>query len=246
MTRENNFTMKKNVIFKTGENFVLKADFYQPVLDGKRPAVIVVHGGGWTSRSGRMLEICESLASVGFVVMNITYRLSPEARYPKAVEDVTDAMKFMRDHADEYQVDVNRIGAWGYSAGSELILLAGLDPKNHFKALVAGGTPADFMAWPNSPIIPKYIGYGIQERPDLWKEASPVNRVESNSPPVFLYHGENDHIVELEQMQKMASALRQKNIEVKTYTVPFWGHIAVYLFSKKSIALGTQFLREKL
>jgi acetyl esterase/lipase len=95
--------------------------------------------------------------------------------------------------------------------------MAGLDPAMHVQAIVAGGTPADFPFWPHSPIITKYIGKSYADAKQTWEEASPINHVSENSPPVFLYHGHNDHLVEVEQMYKMRDALEHKNVEVKTY-----------------------------
>jgi acetyl esterase/lipase len=246
VTREFHYSVQKKIVYKNVDQQALTGDLYTPDYVGKKPAIIVVHGGGWDSRAGQMTEIAASLAEVGFVVFNITYRLAPEALYPKAVEDVLDAVRFIQAHADDYEVDTKRLGGWGYSAGSQLILMVGLDSANGLKAIVAGGTPADFTAWPDSPIIHKYIGKTLAEAPDVWREASPVNHVKKESPPVFLYHGEWDKIVEPEQMAYMEKALKDKGVEVKTHTVSWTGHIAVYLFSKKSIRLGAEFLRAHL
>lgn len=246
--REYRYTLKRNVLFKSVDGTDLHADFYLPRTKSneKRPAVLVVHGGAWTRRMGQMTEVCENLASAGFVVMNTTYRLAPMSLYPKAVDDVKDAMRFFQTHANDFNADASRIGGWGYSAGAELVLLAGLDPSLKFKALVSGGTPADFMAWPDSPLVPKFIGHTIKERPDLWQEASPVNHVSPQSPPTFLYHGALDKIVEVEQMDKMEAALKKSGVEVRTYRAEWLGHIPIYLFGKKSIRLGIEFLKEKL
>jgi acetyl esterase/lipase len=239
----NDFRVLKNIIYKTVDGIEIKGDIYLPEVIGKKPAVLVVHGGSWASRAGDMTEMSRDLAGSGFVVFNIAYRLAPESLYPKAVEDIRDAIQFMRNHGSEFEIDPNEISAWGYSAGSQLVLMAGLDPMLKLKAIVAGGTPADFTAWPYSPIIRKFTGKTFQEAPELWKEASPVNHVESNSPPVFLYHGHNDHLVEVEQMYRMRDALTAKNVEVKTYEVPILGHIFVYLFSQKSLKLGVDFIK---
>ncbi len=123
--------------------------------------------------------------------------------------------------------------------------MVGLDPDYRLASIVAGGTPADFLAWPHSPIVKKFMGYTLSEKPDLWKAASPVNHVKSNSPPVFLYHGEKDKIVELEQMEKMKRALDQQKVPVETHTVAKLGHIPVYLFSQESIVKGIDFLNRR-
>jgi acetyl esterase/lipase len=242
VTRMNNYRLQKKQVYKVVDGLELNGDLYTPSIPGAKPAVLVVHGGSWASRSGDMHTICEDLAGSGFVVFNITYRLAPASLFPKPVEDVRDAILFLRKHAAELEINPNQISAWGYSAGSQLILMAGLDPNLHLRAIVAGGTPADLTAWPDSPVVTKFIGKTYAEAPGEWANASPVNHVSAKSPPVFLYHGQNDHIVEPEQMEKMRAALAQKNVEVQTHTVPILGHIFVYLFSEESIKLGIAFL----
>ena len=246
LMKKTDFTVQKNITYKTLGTQELKGDFYLPEGGEKKPAVIVVHGGGWDTRAGQMREICLDLARSGFVVYNITYRLAPASLYPASVEDVRDAIQFVYDHADQYLVDRERLGAWGYSAGAHLVSLVGLNPANHIKSVVAGGTPGDFLAWPHSPIVGKYIGKTLQEAPDTWKEASPVYHIRSDSPPMFFYHGRLDHLVEVEQMYKMKAALDAKHVEVETYEAHWLGHIFTYLFSQKSIDLGVNFLEKHL
>ena len=246
ITRTSHFKVERDLVYKTVEGAELSGDLYRPLLPGSKPAVIVVHGGGWTSRGGRMTQVAEDLAGSGFVVFNVTYRLAPDSLYPKAIDDIRDAVRFAEAHAAQFEIDPARISIWGYSAGAHLALMVGLNPENHLKSIVAGGTPADFLAWPHSPIVRKFIGFTLDERPDLWKEASPVNHVRANSPPVFLYHGDKDQLVEVEQMDKMKSALEKKNVPAETHRVANLGHIPVYLFSEESIALGVQFIQRRV
>lgn len=88
------------------------------------------------------------------------------------------------------------------------------------------------------------MNVAYKDNPELWKQASPVNLVEAHSPRTFLYHGVNDSIVEVEQMDRMEKALKAKNISVETLKINYLGHIAVYFFSQKSIDEGIRFLKE--
>jgi acetyl esterase/lipase len=242
VTKQNDFTFHNNVVYGTAEGTSLVAELYIPQTEGPKPAVVVVHGGGWDSRAGDMHEISRDLAVSGFVVLNITYRLAPESLYPKAIVDVKTAIAYLRQNASKLQVNPDEISGWGYSAGANLILMVGLDPKINLKAIVSGGTPADFLAWPVSPIIQKYLGVALPGNEKLWAEASPVNHVEAHSPAVFLYHGHLDHLVEVDQMYIMRDALQKKNVEVETYESPLLGHIFTYLFSNQSLKRGVEFL----
>ncbi len=238
------WTVITNIVFKKIENQELRGDLYLPEGDGPHPAVIVVHGGAWVKRSGDMVNVCHKLANQGFAAFNVTYRFAPKSLYPAAVNDIRDSILWLKQHAEQYQIDSQRIGGWGYSAGSNLILLAGLD--SDLKAIVAGGTPARLEAWPHSPLVFEFLGRTFDQDPEIWRAASPVYHVQKNSPPVFLYHGEWDSLVEPEQMDFMAQALKQKDVEVETYLAKYMGHIMVYFFSRESVNKGIEFLQRRL
>ncbi|MBC7740571.1 MAG: alpha/beta hydrolase, partial [Bdellovibrionaceae bacterium] len=182
----------------------------------------------------------------GFVVFNATYRLAPKHTYPSAVDDLRDALAWLKVSANKYEIDINKISGWGYSAGAHLLLLVGLNPEANLKALVCGGTPADFSVWKSSPLVKGFMGCTYEENAALWNEASPVNQVQAASPPVFMYHGEWDFIVEIAQMQKMAQALESKNRPVETLRIPRMEHFGVYLFNRAWVDAGIKFIREKI
>lgn len=73
------------------------------------------------------------------------------------------------------KIDFSQLSGWGYSAGAYLILMAGLNPNIGLSKIVAGGTPADLTAWPESPLVIGLLGMPLKENPDLWKQASSVN-----------------------------------------------------------------------
>jgi acetyl esterase/lipase len=237
----------RGLVYKTAGGVDLKADIFSPVgVSGAKPAVLVVHGGSWASRTGDMEWICRDLARAGFVAVNITYRLAPQFRFPAPVDDVRDAGAWIRAHAAELEVDPNRVAAWGYSAGANLVMLAGLDPAAGFRAVVSGGTPANLVPWPDSPVVIDYLGSPLAGHEALWKKASPVNSVRSDSPPVFLYHGASDQIVGPEQEAMMEEALRANGVAHESYLAPHMGHFLVYLFSQESFDRGADFLKRKL
>ena len=239
------YSRQSGVVYKEVDGQALAGDIYLPNKPGLKPAVVVVHGGGWTNRSGDMTGISKRLAKAGFVVYNITYRLAPAHRHPAQRNDVANALAWLHDNADKYQIDPERIGGWGYSAGAHLILLAGLDRQAppYLSGIVAGGTPADLTAWPNSPLVYKLIGKTLTEAEPQWLEASPVNHVSTQSPPVFLYHGEWDKLVEPEQMAFMADALSRKGVPVETHTVAWQGHIGAYFFAGGAERKAVEFFK---
>ena len=102
-------------------------DLYRPAGKDARPLVIFLHGGSWTTGSKRASghfadfpAVLASLAERGFVVASVEYRLSGEARFPAALNDIKAAIRFLRANAAKYGIDPNRVAVWGASAGAHL------------------------------------------------------------------------------------------------------------------------------
>jgi acetyl esterase/lipase len=235
---------QRNLIYKNTSAGDLTLDLYLPEILGLRPAVIVVHGGAWFSRRGYMTTVSQYLAHSGFVVANITYRLSPQPNYNEATEDVSDAIAWVKKNAKKYSIDVDNLFGWGYSAGAHLILLAGLDSQAGLKAIVAGGTPADFTRSKKSEYIINFLGCTYEQNPELWQKMSVVNLVQKNSPPVFLYHGGDDELVAPAHTENLEKKLIEKNVPHEVFLIPKLGHVTGYLFSPESLKAGTAFLKK--
>jgi acetyl esterase/lipase len=111
----------------------LTLDLYRPAsVSAPRPLVIYVHGGGWqsghTRHSGAFEDwpgVLASIAARGYVVASLEYRLSAEAPFPAAIQDVKAAVRWLRTHAAEFGIDKQRVAIWGGSAGGQLAALAG-------------------------------------------------------------------------------------------------------------------------
>jgi acetyl esterase/lipase len=110
----------------------VRMDIYAPSRRANpRPAVLWVHGGGWSRGDSRTSgayadwpKVLASLAARGFVVASVDYRLSGEARFPAQIQDVKAAIRHLRAHAVELGVDPSRVYLWGGSAGAHLAALA--------------------------------------------------------------------------------------------------------------------------
>lgn len=102
-----------------------------------RPGIVVIHGGGWiegdkssfSQPKGDVPGNILHFAELGFVAVTINYRLSSEAPFPAALDDCKTAVRWLRAHAKEYNLDSNHIGAFGNSAGGHLALLLGMARK---------------------------------------------------------------------------------------------------------------------
>lgn len=241
------FEQRKDVVYTPPDHAEpVKADLYIPAGSGPHPGVIVVHGGGWNGRDrGDMDSISRSLAKRGFVVANIDYRLAPRFRHPAQVDDVRAALAYLRANAKELKLDPQRVGGWGYSAGAHLLALAAMERSGaapSFAAVVAGGTPSDFSRYPTSPVITRLIGKTMSEAPEAWKRASPITHVSSDDPPMFLFHGTWDRIVQPEDSVAMQQRLQAAGVPAELVRVRGLGHIATFLLSGSSRDRGIDFL----
>ncbi|SEF76506.1 Acetyl esterase/lipase [Eubacterium ruminantium] len=90
----------------------------------KLPVIISVHGGAWVYGTKETYQFyCMGLARRGFAVINFTYRLAPEFKFPASVEDTNLVMKYVMENADKYGFDTDRIFAVGDSAGGHLLAI---------------------------------------------------------------------------------------------------------------------------
>lgn len=118
----------RNVEYGTGGGRPLKLDIVRPKDTPKdpMPAIIYVHGGGWSfGEKEAGLPACAYFANRGYFCATIEYRLSDEATWPAQIQDCKCAVRWMRAHAKEYNVDPDRIGVAGDSAGGHLVALLG-------------------------------------------------------------------------------------------------------------------------
>ena len=102
-----------------------KLDVYRPKnKEGKLPVIVSVHGGGWVYGDKELYQYyCMSLAQLGFAVINYTYRLAPEFKYPSSMEDTNLVFVWGEEHAEEYGLDWDNLFAVGDSAGAHMLAL---------------------------------------------------------------------------------------------------------------------------
>jgi acetyl esterase/lipase len=247
--------MRGQVYTPAGWPQPLHADVYVPKAPGPLPAVLLVHGGAWHGGNPSHTElIAEKLARRGFVVVNATYRLAPAARFPAPVQDLQQALHWMRRHAAELRLDPARIGVWGYSAGAHLVSLVGLlapgdalhDPQLQVRAIVAGGVPADLRKFRGGTLVPAFLGEKWSADSKIYRESSPVTYVRPDSPPVFLYHGGADRLVRPDQAIDFKAALDAAGVRSELYLMPGLGHVMANLLDGPAVQRGADFLDREL
>lgn len=222
----------------------MKGDLYRADVSNRLPGVLLIHGDGRVSNDGRwqMAGIAGKLARRGYVVFNITYRMAPDWEYPAPLLDAKHALEWMRANADANGMDPDRIGAFGYSAGGYVALLAAMQGDAGIKAVVAGAAPSDLTYYGKGDLIRNFLGGSPEEVPGLYHEASPVNHVNRRSPPVFLYHGEKDTLVNPGHAREMLVELEKYKVPHEIRWLPGKGHIAAFLMPDGAIDEAIDFL----
>jgi len=188
-----NITVHQNILYKKTKEKDLHLDLYMTSEKEGNPLVIVIHGGGWKQGSKEAYANHSIwLASNGYNVAAIQYRLSGEAKFPAARDDCLAAVDWLVEKAGEYGYDKNRIAVYGGSAGAHLAALTGtLHNKVGAMLVIAGPTNLvtdrvkDESKDPDSNYF-KFFGAPIHEIPEIYKEASPLFHVSKDTPPVLL------------------------------------------------------------
>ncbi|WP_241077732.1 alpha/beta hydrolase [Flavimarina sp. Hel_I_48] len=216
------FLAVEDIAYKETETSVLKLDVYYPSVktEKKRPAVLLVHGGGWISGSKENQRImAQHLADYGFVAVAASYRLSLETKYPAAVIDLKDALRWMRKNAETYKLNPNKIAILGTSAGAQLATLIGVtadsklyNEKNKtitsaVQAIVNIDGIVSFIH-PEASAEGEMAGFWLDGNRDInpknWKEASPLEYVNNETPPTLFinsaqprFHAGRDDMVKI-------------------------------------------------
>ena len=160
-----------------------------------RRAVMLVHGGGWRSGTkAEFLPLAVLLAHRGYAVFLPEYRLSPEAKYPAGLEDVSAALAWIRSQSAAFGFDPAQLSVGGGSSGGQLAALLAYSSPEPPSALIDLDGVLDFtdplaLQYENSGATSSaalWLGGTMETAPDLWRAASPANHVGATAPPTLL------------------------------------------------------------
>lgn len=224
--------VRTGIEWRTVSGETLALDLYLPDpggggAPGSRPAVVLVHGGGWRGgdRSDLALE-AGAIAERGGVAISIDYRLAPEHPYPAALDDVIAALRWLRDDAQvqRYGIDTARIAVGGVSAGGHLAAMAGTLGRGSERvaAVVTWSGVFDFNGL--DVLDPAVLGCAPVRCPELAAFASPITHVGPGDAPMLLVTARNDQITPVAQARDMADALRRAGVDHDLVTVSGRGH----------------------
>ncbi len=230
--------LKNDIEYTVAGGQSLKLDAFVPEGKGPFPTAILVHGGGWRNGNKQIYitPLFKPLSEAGFTWFSIDYRLAPTNHYPAAVDDVVTAVRWVKEHAGEYKVDVKRIALIGESAGGHLVALVGAryGRKLGLTAVVPFYTPCDLEEMTlgaekkerAGTALSAFLGVSTideQARP-LLKEASPITYVSKDMPPFLLIHGNKDPLVPFNQSVMMRDRMKAAGASCDLYTVEGGSH----------------------
>lgn len=217
-----------------------------------RPAVVFFHGGGLIMGEPMWdAEPAKDVAEQGFVTLMAGYRLydpvSGANAWPAQLDDAQRAIRWVRAHADEFDVDPERVCALGYSAGGYLVgLLGTLDTRDDSDpdlagfssrpdCVVMGAGDGDLtVPYPEQDLdgmlvgdlMAGWLGGTTDEVPEAWEAASPAHNVDAETPPFLVIHGTDDEYTPVEMSRNFVEAMREAGREVE-YVELAGGHMEV-------------------
>lgn len=212
----------------------LKLDLYlssQPPAK-PQPLIVWIHGGAWRAGTKDNPPVVPYVAR-GYAAASIGYRYTQEAPFPANADDCKAALNWLRANAAKYNIDPNRIGLWGSSAGGHLVAFLGttgtqvqavvdwygptlVTRMSHFPSRMDHDSPAS----PESQLL----GGLVQQNPDLAARANPAAFASKDDPPFLIQHGDADPLVPAEQSEILADALKAAGARVEFEIIKGGGH----------------------
>ena len=223
-----------DVVYAVAGGQKLRLDAYEPRKhNSPAPGIILIHGGGFTDFDRSLMDgDASELAQAGFVAFSIDYRLLKPRHHPvrnpwpAQLEDCQSAVRWVRQHAVEYRVNPDEIGAYGHSSGGQLAALLALTDStdsaapsvsSRVQAVVDLSGVSDFTS-DHDPdgdaLFAALFGGTEAQAPAVWRDASPVFHVKPGNPPFLIVHGTRDRDVPIHQSLELVEVLRKAGATV--------------------------------
>lgn len=238
----------KNLAYSKSEIPRQRLDLYLPKTGKAKPVLVWIHGGGWRAGSKEsgapgMSQFLEK----GFAIACINYRLSTDAIFPAQIQDCKQAIGWLKAHAEEYELAVDRFGVFGSSAGGHLAALVGttggddtfVGPGQDASVSTVNAVcdfygPTDLEKFVATPGFESHrgdnapesllLGGPVEEKRDLARQANPIRHIDPQDPPFLIIHGTDDRTVPWNQSQLLFAALKEKGVPVHLHEIKGAGH----------------------
>jgi acetyl esterase/lipase len=245
----------RDIAYADTENARQKLDLYLPKVrkgDKPLPVIVFIHGGGWRGgdKSGGIGNVWRFVQSGEYAGASIGYRLTDEAQWPAQIHDCKAAIRWIKAHAKEYNLDATKIAVWGTSAGGHLVSHLGtsgdvkelegtlgkhLDQNSSVTCVVNFFGPENFLSMVRQPSTidrtqgkdyPEalLLGGPVSEKEAVTKEASPVTHVTKGDAAFFTAHGTKDPLVPFAQGEEIHAALTKAGVPSLLQEMTNGGH----------------------
>jgi acetyl esterase/lipase len=218
-----------NIVYASRPTGDLHLDLYLPAAPAPHPLVIWIHGGGWKFGDKGWMLYLRKLTRQGFAIASIQYRLSGTAKYPAAIDDCRDALRWLERNGAGYGLNAGDIFLSGASAGGHLAAFVALEAGYPaIKAVCVLYPATDLTGFANQDAkhgyLPDFLGGSVNEKRAEAIAGSPVNHVHGNAPPFLIFHGDKDTLVPIGQSEELNEKLHAAGVESHLVVVHGSGH----------------------
>jgi acetyl esterase/lipase len=257
-----NSTVQIGVPYSNDSNPYHLMDVYLPVGTGPFPAIIYIHGGGWTSGSRSNFNYtADFYAKRGIAGFAIDYTLSTDNKtsWPENIQDVVESVRYIKENAKVWGIDPDRLAILGYSAGAQLASLEGTLSGNESFVVNSSGDVKiksqvrlviDYSGATDLEYIGKYLNLSFINRitrnslgnvsyssnPSLWVTASPTTYISGDDPIFCIIHGTNDTVVPIQVAESFAAKLQAAGVETHLIKVPDGDHQILTSYNENLVA----------
>ena len=227
-----NDTQIEDIVYYKEKHRTLHLDAFFTKSKKKNPGIIMIHGGGWRSGNKNQMQVlAQEITAKGYSCFAIEYRLSLEAKYPQAIYDVKNAIKFIKDNAKRFRVDPDKIAVLGCSSGGQMAALIGTTNEDlgfedtSYKSKSSSKVQAiididGILAFkhPESnegEMAAFWLNGTYQENPENWKQASALSHTNKNTPPILFinssferFHAGRDDMIAILNQNKIYNEVK--------------------------------------
>ena len=255
----------KDIVYATVDGKELKLDLYIPSKPVTQGLLVWVHGGAW--RSGTKDGVPKVYPENGIATASIEFRQSTEAKFPAQIHDIKAAIRFLRAKASTFGCSAEKIVIAGSSSGGHLAALVGVTNGNtelegkigdylkqsssvqgildyygatNLTSILAQSTPFGLNV--RKPALELLLGAEPEQNVELAKLASPVFHVDPKDPPLFIFHGDQDPQMPINQSHELTGAYKKINLSVQFEVVYGAVHGGDAFYTPERLKLALDFV----
>ncbi len=245
------YTRTEDLIYGRKFGTALTLDVFEPEKKNGAAAILIVSGGFFSAKEAIQPAFCLPFLKRGYTVFAIVHGSQPRYIIPEIHEDIHRAVRWIRHHADRWQIDPERFAAYGASAGGHLTLTLATqggpgpadarDPIDRASSAVQAAAcffpPTDYSNWGEPGEDACGVGrlaafnpaFGPRSatpegRADLSREISPIHYVTSGTAPFLIIHGDADELVPLYQAETFVTRARDAGVPCRLVVREGAGH----------------------